>query len=85
VSQGVGAVLARAVGLAERPFAFERLLVALDLAVDLRSVRRDEQVPDAVAGERFLDDLSRLQRRPLEPRCASGGSAAVPRRAESAL
>jgi hypothetical protein len=39
-------VLAGAVGLAEGPFAFEGLLVALDLAVDLGSMRRDEEVSD---------------------------------------
>ena len=34
----------------ERPFALERLLVALDLAVDLRTPDRDQQVADSLAG-----------------------------------
>jgi hypothetical protein len=49
----LGAVLARAVGLAEGPFALERLLVALDFPVGLRAARPDEQVPDPALFEQF--------------------------------
>jgi hypothetical protein len=47
----LGAVVAGAVDLAERPLAFEGLLVSLDLSVDLRPTGWDQEMPDAAAGE----------------------------------
>src|SRR5262249_6817047 len=52
VWQGGGAVLAGAVDAAEAPFALERLLVALHLAVCLWSSRPDEAVLDAMSLEK---------------------------------
>jgi len=46
-------VVAGAVDLAERPLALERLLVALDLAVDLWPPGWDQEVADAAVGEEF--------------------------------
>ena len=44
-------MFARAVDLAERPFPFERLLVALDFAVGLWTPFLDQQVTDAAAAQ----------------------------------
>jgi hypothetical protein len=46
-------MVAGAVDVAESPLALERLLVALDLAVDLRLAGRDRAVLDLVAGEQL--------------------------------
>src|SRR5215207_2881583 len=48
-------MVAGAVGLAESPFAFEGLLVALDLAVDLGAADWDQQMPDAVSLEQLAE------------------------------
>ena len=44
-------MVACAVDLSEAPLSFERLLVALDLAVDLWSAVWDQEVVDVVLGE----------------------------------
>ena len=48
-------MLARAVGLAERPLTLERLLVPLDFAVDLRATDGDQQVAGARRGGQLAE------------------------------
>jgi hypothetical protein len=48
-------VVARAVDLAKRPLSLERLLIALDLAVDLRAAVGDQQVADSALADKLRE------------------------------